>query len=120
LKNQENIIIQLVTVDSIIPVSRKPIIRIEVNELSREASGVREIEFIANGESPSGIEFYSWDFDFDAGKGFKSSVIRDTEGKQRRHLQAGVYQVVVKAVDNDGLENVETIKLKVNGIIEKM
>ncbi|MDR0753937.1 MAG: hypothetical protein LBF04_00940, partial [Prevotellaceae bacterium] len=118
LKNQENIIIQLVTVDSIIPISKKPIIRIEVNELSREASGVREIEFIASGESPSGIEFYSWDFDYDADKGFKSSVIRDTKGKQQCHLQAGIYHVAVKAVDNDGLENVETIKLKVNGIIE--
>jgi site-specific DNA-methyltransferase (adenine-specific) len=118
LRNQENIIIQLVTVDSIIPVSKRPNIQIEVNELSRDASGIREIEFIATGKSPSGIEFYSWDFNYDADKGFKSSVIRDTDGKQQRSLTAGIYHIAVKAVDNDGLENVETIKLKVNGALE--
>jgi DNA modification methylase len=119
LKNQENIIIQLVPVDSIIPVSKKPIIKIEVNELSREANGVRAIEFIAKGESPSGVEFYSWDFEYDESKGFKPLVIRDVDGKQERALQAGVYHIAVKAVDNDGLENIETITLKINGVVER-
>jgi DNA modification methylase len=119
LKLKENIIIELVTVDTIIPVSKKPNINIEVNELSRNASGIREIEFIAEGKSDAGIEFYSWDFDYDAKKGFKSSVIRDTTGKQQRPLKAGDYHIAVKAVDNDGLENTETIKLKVNGTVER-
>jgi DNA modification methylase len=117
LKNQENIIIELVAVDTVIPVSKKPTIKIEVNELSRDI-GTREIEFTATGESASGIEFYSWDFGYDAGKGFKSSVIRDTEGKQQRSLKAGVYHIAVKAIDNDGLESIEEIKLKVNGTVE--
>jgi DNA modification methylase len=69
LKNQENIVIQLVRVDTIIPVSKKPNITFEVNELSRDASGVREIEFIATGHSDAGIEFYSWDFEYGADKG---------------------------------------------------
>jgi DNA modification methylase len=120
LKNQENIIIQLVPVDTIIPVSKKPNIKIEVNELSRDASGIREIEFIATGKSDADIEFYSWDFDYNADKGFKSSVIRDTEGKQNRSFKAGIYNIAVKAVDNNGLESIETIKLKVNGIIEQL
>jgi DNA modification methylase len=120
LKNQENSIIQLVTVDSIIPVSKKPTIIFEVTELSRDASGVREIEFIAKGESPSGIELYSWDFDYGADKGFKPSVIMDKEGIQRHNFTAGVYNIAVKAVDNDGLESIETIKLKVNGLIETL
>ncbi|MDR1653685.1 MAG: hypothetical protein LBS01_08595 [Prevotellaceae bacterium] len=119
LKNQENIIIQLVTVDSIIPISKKPSVKIEVNELSREANGVREIEFLVSGESPSGIEFYSWDFDYTESKGFKSSVIRDTCGKQQRQMKAGIYHIAVKAVDNDGLESIETIKLKVNGKVDR-
>ncbi|MDR2127444.1 MAG: hypothetical protein LBP63_11550, partial [Prevotellaceae bacterium] len=120
LKIKENIIIQLVPVDTIVPVSKRPNIKIEVTELSREASGISELEFTATGESPSGIEFYSWDFDYDAGKDFKSSVIRDTDGKQQRPMTAGVYHIAVKAVDNDGLENVETIKLKVNGAVEQI
>ncbi|MDR3189089.1 MAG: hypothetical protein LBT94_07905, partial [Prevotellaceae bacterium] len=120
LKNQENIIIQLVAVDSIIPVSKKPAIKIEVNELSRDASGIRKVEFVATGESPSGVEFYSWDFGYAADKGFKSSVIRDTEGRQQRELKAGVHHVAVKAVDNNGLENIEEIKLKINGAVEQL
>jgi DNA modification methylase len=120
LKNQENIIIQLVPVDTIIPVSKKPAIKIEVDELSRDASGMREIEFMATAQSGSGIEFYSWDFNYDADKGFKSSVIRDTEGRQKCSLKAGIYHIAVKAVDNNGLENIETVKLKVNGAVEKL
>jgi hypothetical protein len=118
LKNQENIIIELVPVDTIIPVSKKPAIKIEVDELARDNSGIREIAFVATGESPSGIEFFSWDFEYDIEKGFKSSVIRDTEGKQQRPFKAGIYHIAVKAVDNNGLESIETIKLKVNGGIQ--
>ena len=120
LKNQNNIIIELVKVDKIIPVSKKPNIKIEVNELSRVANGVRELEFIATGESNSGIEFYSWDFDYNDEKGFRASVIIDKGGRQQHKLNAGLHHVAVKAVDNDGLENVETIKLKVNGVIEQI
>ncbi|MDR2065007.1 MAG: hypothetical protein LBP85_04790, partial [Prevotellaceae bacterium] len=77
-----------------------------------------EIEFIATGHSDAGIEFYTWDFDYNEDRGFKPSVIRDTDGKQQRQLNAGVYNIAVKTVDNDGLENIETIKLKVNGTVE--
>ncbi|MDR1182710.1 MAG: site-specific DNA-methyltransferase [Bacteroidales bacterium] len=119
LKNQENIIIELVPVDTIIPVSKKPTIRIEVNELSREASGIREIEFIASAQSKAGIEFYSWDFEYNAEKGFRASVIIDKEGRQRAKLKAGQHNIAVKVVDNDGLESIEVIKLKVNGTVER-
>jgi DNA modification methylase len=119
LKIKENIIIQLVPVDTIVPVSKRPNIKIEVTELSRDASGIREIAFTATGESPSGIEFYSWDFDYDAGNGFKSSVIRDTDVKHQRPMKAGASHIAVKAVDNDGLESIEVIKLKVNGTVER-
>ena len=119
LKNRDGIIIELVPVNTIIPVSRKPAIRIEVNELSRDAGGIREIEFTASGQSEAGVEFYSWDFDYDAEKGFRASVIIDKEGKQQHKLKAGVHHIAVKVVDNDGLENIETIKLKVNGTVER-
>ncbi|MDR0614320.1 MAG: site-specific DNA-methyltransferase [Dysgonamonadaceae bacterium] len=119
LKNRDGIIIELVPVNTIIPVSRKPAIRIEVNELSRDAGGIREIEFTASGQSEAGVEFYSWDFDYDAEKGFRASVIIDKEGKQQHKLTAGVHHIAVKVVDNDGLENIETIKLKVNGTVER-
>jgi site-specific DNA-methyltransferase (adenine-specific) len=48
LKLKEGIIVELIPVDKIIPVSRKPNITVEVSELSRDASGERDIEFIAS------------------------------------------------------------------------
>jgi hypothetical protein len=120
LKNQENIIIKLVPVDSIIPVSKKPSIAFEVNELSRGASGIREVELIARGDSPFGVEFYSWDFAHIEAEGFKPSVIMDREGVRRHSFRAGVHHIAVKAVDNRGLENIEAIKLKINGAVEQM
>jgi len=98
--------------------SRKPNITVKINEISRDY-GTRDIEFIAEAKSNAGIEFYSWDFDYDESKGFKPHVIRDVEGKQQRKLNAGTYHIAVKVVDNDGLESLEIIKLKVNGIIER-
>jgi hypothetical protein len=118
LKLKENIIIKLVPVDKIVPIAKKPVINVEVNELSRDAKGVHEIEFIAFGQSESGIEFYSWDFEYNVEKGFRASVILDKEGKQLVKLKAGLHNVAVKVVDNNGLESIETIKLKVNGEIQ--
>ena len=117
LKNEENIIIRLVNVEDIIPISRKPNIILKTNEIARNCD-MRDIEFIATAKSDVGIEFYSWDFDYDENKGFKPNIIRDMEGRQQRKLSAGIYHIAVKAVDNDGLETIETIKLKVNGAVE--
>ncbi|MDR2384236.1 MAG: hypothetical protein LBD80_01045, partial [Tannerella sp.] len=92
---------------------------VEINELSRDNKGVREIEFVAAGQSEAGIEFYSWDFGYSVDKGFRASVIIDHEGRQRHKLKAGVHNVAVKVVDNDGLESIEIIRLKVNGTVER-
>ena len=63
---------------------------------------------------------YSWDFDYDAEKGFKASVMIDKEGRQNHTFKVGVHTVAVKIIVNDGLESVETVKLKVNEIIKKL
>jgi hypothetical protein len=132
LKLEDNIIIELVTVEKIVPIAMKPKVTVAMKELKKEpekksqglqspgAKGNRKIEFIAEGESEAGIEFYSWDFDYDAGKGFKASVIIDKEGRQSHTFKAGVHTIAVKVVDNEGLESIETIKLKVNGVVEKV
>ena len=119
LKLKENIIIELVTVDKIVPIAKKPAITVEINELARDAKGIREIEFIASGQSEAGIEFYSWDFEYSAEKGFRASVIIDKAGKQLVKLKAGQHSVAVKVVDNDGLESLETLRLTVNGTVER-
>ncbi len=68
----------------------------------------------------NGIEFYSWVFAYDAEKGFKPYILLDKEGKQVISLKTGEHSIAVKVVDNDGLENTEVVKLKVNGVVEKV
>ena len=128
LKMSENIIIKLVTVEEIVPIAKKPTIGVEINETTTpnpsKGGELREIEFTASGQSEAGIEFYSWDFNYSPplegeGGGFKATVIIDIEGKQTVKLKAGLHHIAVKVVDNDGLESIEVIKLKVNGVIER-
>jgi DNA modification methylase len=120
LKNSENIIIKLVCVHEIVPLSVKPTVAVHINELEKLNDGSRRIEFIACGNSLSGIEFYSWDFNFNAEKNkFKPSIIMDKEGNQIIVLKNGTHNIAVKVVDNDGLENIETVKLKINGGINR-
>jgi DNA modification methylase len=131
LKNSEKIIIKLVTVDEIVPLSIKPTVAVHISDLSSQeiekdeaeirSDGIRKIEFIAIGNSLSGIEFYSWDFAYDTEKEkFNPSVIMDKEGKQIVMLKTGTYNIAVKVVDNDGLENIEVVKLKINGKIKRV
>ena len=120
LKNSENLIIKLVTVEEIVPLSVKPTVAVHINELEKLENGNRKIEFVASGNSLSGIEFYSWDFDFNIENiKFKPSVIMDKEGKQIIVLKPGTHNIAVKVVDNDGLENMEVVKLKINGGINR-
>jgi hypothetical protein len=86
--------------------------------LGLNAKKLREIEFIAVGESESGIEFYAWDFNHEVENGFKADVMIDKVGKQTHAFKAGSYNVAVKVVDNEGIESVEMITLKTNGVLE--
>ncbi len=125
LKNEENIIIKLVTVDEIVPIAKKPKISVKINDLgvddnvgNRHACSLRIIEFTATGESDSGIEFYSWDFEYnDAENRFNANVMLDKEGKQTHKFKPGTHSIAVKVVDNEGLEAFEIVKIKINGEI---
>lgn len=118
LKNKENIIIKLVTVEDIIPIAKKPTLSVVISDKGKDKKGLREIEFTATGNSAAGIEFYSWDFDYKDDK-FKAEILLDKTGKQTWKFKAGLHQIAVKVVDNDGLESTEIIKLKVNGVLER-
>jgi DNA modification methylase len=119
LKNKENQIIALIKVEDIIPIAKKPTIKVEVVEVSKDKKDTRELEFIATAESVAGIEFYAWDFGYQADKGFKPQIMIDKTGKQSFKFKAGLHNIAVKVVDNDGLDNIEVIKLKVNGTVER-
>ena len=119
LKTEDNIVIKLVLVEDIVPIAVKPSIGVHIKELSRDGKGVRQIECTAAGDSPAGIEFYSWDFGYNQEKGFKPAVIMDKEGKQIVSLKTGTHAIAVKVVDNDGLENMEVIPLTINGEVKR-
>ena len=120
LKVKENITLDLKEVKEIVPLAEGPMIKIEWRELSRDGKGGTEIEVTVKGESDSEIGFYSWDFAYNAEKGFKATVIKDETGKQIYKFTAGEHMIAVKAVDNEGLESIETIKLKVNGTVKSV
>jgi DNA modification methylase len=120
LKNKEDRIIKLITVEEIIPIATKPVIGVHINELGKDEKGVRKIELVAVGQSAAGIEFYSWDFTYDKEKGFRPSIIIDIEGKQIISLKTGTHNIAVKVVDNDGLENIEIMKVKINGVVKQI
>ena len=121
LKNDENVIVQLVRVDEIVPISVKPKLTVEIVDNGQTDKHLREIYFVATGETTEGkhIEFYAWDFNYND-KQFSAEILRDTQGKQTKTFKAGEYKIAVKVIDNEGLENTEIIKLKVNGKIEKL
>jgi site-specific DNA-methyltransferase (adenine-specific) len=120
LKVKENVIIKLIAVEDIVPIAKKPTITVNISELSKNAFGVREIELTAAGKSAAGIEFYSWDFCYDAEKGFKAAVIRDSDGRQVHEFLPGEHYIAVKVIDNEGLESIETLKLQVNGKVKRI
>jgi DNA modification methylase len=117
LKNAENIIIHLLKVEEIVSIAKKPKLSVIFVDLGLDSKGGREIEFTAQGESDAGIEFYAWDFSYQADEGFKADVLLDKIGKPVRKFQVGAHTIAVKVVDNEGLDNLEIIELKVNGVV---
>jgi hypothetical protein len=113
------VIIKLVRVDEIVPIAKKPTLKLDAKQVERDKKNMWEIEFTATGQSAAGVEFYSWDFDYKAEAGFKPEVIIDKTGVQQYKFKAGQHVIAVKVVDNDGLDALETIRLKVNGGVEK-
>jgi hypothetical protein len=115
LKLKENIIIKLITVEEIVPISKKPNLDFNMYDKSTDSTGFYEIEFRASAASSAGIQFYSWDFNYSIEDGFRADVMIDKEGVQVWKFEAGLYNIAVKVIDNDGLESIEYRKLKING-----
>jgi DNA modification methylase len=119
LKNEENTIVQLVKVEDIVPIAKKPKLNVVINDLGADGKGIRDIEFIAEGESEAGIEFYSYDFNYNSEENkFNPSVVLDRIGKQTHKFKPGLHTIAVKVVDSEGLEALEIIRIKVNGVVE--
>jgi DNA modification methylase len=115
LKNEEHVIIKLVTVEEIVPIAKKPNLKIDIKDLGVVKNGLREVELLAVGESENGIEFYAWQFDYK--DVFSPEILFDKSGKQIKGFKAGEHHIAVKVVDNEGLESLEVVKLKINGVV---
>jgi len=108
LANKENIIIELKKVSEIIDYSKPPKVSLTADELENN-----EYQFIAQAESEAGIEFFAWDFAHNEKEGFKAEVILDKDGKQKRKFKQGEHQIAVEAVDKQGLDGQDKVKIKV-------
>ncbi|MEN6295021.1 MAG: DNA methyltransferase, partial [Chloroherpetonaceae bacterium] len=116
LKNEENIIIKLVTVDEIVPIAKKPNLNVSIKDLGADGKGHREIEFTAEAESETEIEFFAFDFDYnEETKIFSAEEILNKDGKATNKFKAGTHTIAIKVIDSEGLEAMEVIKIKVNG-----
>jgi DNA modification methylase len=120
LKNEEGKIIELVKVEDIVPISKKPRLTLEMTTSQKNEKGTWEINFSARGESEAEIEFYSWDFAYDEEKGFRAEIVIDKDGVQKHVFKAGAHTVAVKVFDGNGLENIEIVKIRVNGDVERV
>jgi len=127
LRVEEQIIIELITVENIVPIAKKPTLQVEMQDLGKVGAAnskeLRQISFVATGQSEAGItgvttRFYAWDFNYN-GTNFVPEILLDKQGRQTYLFKAGEHKIAVKVVDNEGLENIEVIKLKVNGEVKR-
>lgn len=119
IKQDYGAMIELVEVGEIIPLAKKPKLRLEVVDMGIDKkSGKlgRKVSLQAVVDEP--IEFFAWDFDYKTATGFKSEILRNLDGKIEIVLPVGINIVACKAVDTQGIEAIESIKIKVNGVVE--
>jgi DNA modification methylase len=118
LKNEEGLLIELVKVENIIPIAKKPKLAISFEDKGLNDKGQRVIEFTSKAESDA--ELYQWDFGYSEDEGFNAEVMIDKTGVQTYEFAAGEYNIACKVVDVEGLESVESIKLKINGVVKQV
>ncbi|MCL2130883.1 MAG: hypothetical protein FWH36_00280 [Lentimicrobiaceae bacterium] len=107
LKNKENIIIELKYIRDIIPYENPPKVTLTAEELEN-----LKYKFIANAESETGIDFYSWDLSHNEQE-FKADVVMDKTGIQEKKFTEGEHHIAVQAVDKKGLSGTDKVKIDV-------
>jgi DNA modification methylase len=112
LKLKQNIEIELVKVDEIVPLSMPPNISLSYEWRNVGEKHDKEISFTAAGDD---IEIWQWDWDYRAGGGFRGEVLMDKTGRQSRIFPAGRHEIAVRGVNKEGMSAVETLHLVING-----
>ena len=107
LKNKENIIIELKYIKDIIPYDNPPKVT-----LTAEKVEDLKYKFVANAESNTGVDFFSWDLSHNENE-FKADVVMDKEGVQEKKFAQGEHHIAVQAVDKKGLSGTDKVKIDV-------
>lgn len=114
LKNEENVIIELVKVESIVPISIKPDFEVKIENYLKSNDKVK-VTFQALKKN-SDIKFYSWDFNYR--NNFNPEILYDKEGKQTQEFKKGNYKIAIKGVNHEGIDNLKIYNLEINDKIE--
>jgi hypothetical protein len=124
MKNQHGVIIDLVEIEKLVPMTTALKIELKAQDLNPTPAGgyalpmpTHTIEFSANIKDNTNQQAANcaWDFNYDKNKGFNADELLYNKGKITRTMEAGIYNIAVKVVDDQGVETIEAIRLIVNG-----
>ena len=115
-KNEDGIILELLTIESLVPMAKKPNVKLVVNLLEKkEKSESYNFQIKATAEDGSTIEFYSFEI-LELFKEEFKAILSDSLNKNgilEMELKLGKYQIIAKAVDNNGLEGSDEVEIVV-------
>ncbi len=114
VKQSSGIEIELVKVESFIPLVRKTPIKLDWSY--ETVDGKQVVTLVASGDD---ISLWLWDFDYDESRGFVAEIFQDKIGTQKINLTAGKYVIAVRGTDSNGIESTETITLYSNGSVHE-
>lgn len=114
VKQSSGIEIELVKVESFIPLVRKTPIKLDWSYETKDEKQV--VTLMASGDD---ISLWQWDFDYDESRGFVAEIFQDKTGTQKINLTAGKHVIAVRGTDSNGIESIETITLYSNGSVHE-
>ena len=114
VKQSSGIEIELVKVESFIPLVRKTPIKLDWSY--ETVDGKQVVTLVASGDD---ISLWQWDFDYDESRGFVAEIFQDKTGTQKISLTARKHVIAVRGTDSNGIESTETITLYSNGSVHE-
>jgi hypothetical protein len=107
LKNSENLIVELKAVKEIIQYDKAPKVSLSAQEID-----YNKFSFATEIKNDAETAFYAWDFSYND-EVFTADVAFDKSGKQTRKFPDGEHNIAVKAIDKQGLDGSDKVKIKV-------
>jgi SAM-dependent methyltransferase len=112
LKLKQNVEVELVRVDEIVPISAPQNISLSYEWRNVGEKHDKEITFTATRD---GIELWQWDWNYHSDSGFRGEILIDNCGRQTHVFPTGRHEIAVRGINKDGASAVETLHLVING-----